>query len=59
MIIDVASFGWPQYTWLAIAMFGLVCSGYRHGKLVKSHIGDTVLGLLISLTLLVSGGFFG
>lgn len=52
--------GWPEYTWIALAVFGWLHEGAKHGepKDGKHDMGIHTAALGLAIFLLWQGGFF-
>lgn len=58
-MIDVAAWGWPQFTGLFITSLSLGLSISKHGQPRDPHnIFMDLIGLALSYTILICGGFF-
>lgn len=52
--------GWPQYTYLALALIGLGSTIAKHGQPRDPYSAtEAVIAFAISFGLLWAGGFFG
>jgi hypothetical protein len=56
----VASFGWPQWIWLAFNFIGLAIVAHEHGNPKKGtyNFPLAVMGSILNLFVLSIGGFF-
>ena len=58
-MIDMASWGWPQITYIALSGLGLGFAIAKHGEHRKPYsMWDAMASIAIVYTLLVFGGFF-
>lgn len=57
-MIDVASFGWPQWLYLAWIVFSMVVTASKNGEYVQVKGGAQIVITLTVLTVLACGGFF-
>jgi len=58
-MINVASFGWPQWVILAWLAFGMIAAASKNGKEVVIRAPVQIVVTLITLIVLACGGFFG
>lgn len=57
-MIDIASFGWPQWLYLAWFVFGLLMTAAKNGQDIKVAAPSQIIVSLIILIVLACGGFF-
>lgn len=57
-MVDIATFGWPQWVVIVFLILAVTISAYRHGQNVKVEAHMVIIGRLILLVCLIAGGFF-
>lgn len=58
MMIEFASFGWPQWVYLAWFVFGMIVTASKNGQYVKVRGGTQIVVSILILLVLICGGFF-
>lgn len=58
-MIDIATWGWPQYTFIVLLFIGWAIHASKHGELgPKYNFFVKTVGISLTLFLLTFGGFF-
>lgn len=60
-MIDASTWGWPQWTWVIIALIGLLGHAANHGKPRETEWNGfmSLISFGLSIFILSQGGFFG
>jgi len=61
MIIDTASWNWPQYVVCVLWAISISCNGFLHDRpksASRHNVGVAIMTVLLSAWVLTSGGFF-
>ena len=57
-MVDIASWGWPQFTYLFLAILAFGISAAKHGEYMRYNIISRTVWMGFYIFILYEGGFF-